>query len=113
VPHSVEPAPFDDTNEILTLPATRRYIKGKTACAKLRRQDLVPCVIFGKSQPEILIQIERRHFQRCFDTTGFRNRKYYIDLEGETHYVVNHQYSADLRTDLPTRATFYRLAPDE
>lgn len=64
-----------------TLQAEKREVKGTTASKRLRREGVVPAVIYGSSQREYMIKLDSKAFSDIAKKQGSQN--FLVDLEIE------------------------------
>jgi hypothetical protein len=62
--------PKPQGDEPFVLDAKMRGISGKKV-SKLRTQGLTPCMIIGRSQPEVMVQVEERKIAAILSKGGF------------------------------------------
>lgn len=68
----------------ISIKGTARKESGSTAAKNLRKEGLVPCVVYGSSDP-VHITVDERQFKKIVYTPNV----YQIDLDVEgTHYMV-------------------------
>ncbi len=65
-----------------TLQAEKRDVKGTTAAKRLRRDGIVPAVIYGSKQREYMIQLNSKSFFDIAKKQGSQNFIVNIEIEG-------------------------------
>lgn len=57
--------------DILEVEAKPREARGTGACNRLRKQDLVPAVLYGHGEPNVLLSMKRREVEDLVDDHNF------------------------------------------
>lgn len=65
-----------------TIPAVARERAGKGAARAVRRQGLVPCVVYGENKDPLSISIDPRVIMKGLESGIFYNTVYDIEVEG-------------------------------
>ncbi|WP_425403352.1 50S ribosomal protein L25/general stress protein Ctc [Hwanghaeella sp.] len=65
-----------------TIPAKTRDRAGKGAARAVRREGLVPCVVYGENKDPLSISIDPRVIMKGLEQGHFFNTIYSIDVEG-------------------------------
>jgi large subunit ribosomal protein L25 len=91
------------------LKAQARAGVGKGAARALRRQGLVPAVIYGDKKDPLPIAIFYNDAQRHIYAGGFLSHIITLDVEGEKHRVIPRDYQLDPVKDLPIHVDFLRI----
>ena len=65
-----------------TIPAVARDRAGKGAARAVRRQGLVPCVVYGENKDPVSISIDPRVIMKGLEGGHFYNTVYAIEVEG-------------------------------
>jgi len=97
-------------SDMLELEATARDRVGKGAARALRRQGLVPCVIYGDKKDPDAIAIERRHIVKQLSTGQFLNSIYMINVSGKKTRVIPRAFELDPVKDMPIHVDFLRVS---
>ncbi len=91
------------------LSATVREKVGKGAARSVRRQGLVPAVIYGGKQPPITINLPDRDVYFKIHGGGFFTTLATIDVAGEKIRTIPRDYQLDPVTDRPLHVDFLRV----
>jgi large subunit ribosomal protein L25 len=57
--------------DILEVEAKPREARGSVACKRLRKQDLVPAILYGHGEPNVLLSMKRRALERLIEDHSF------------------------------------------
>lgn len=57
--------------DILEVEAKPREARGSVACNRLRKQDLVPAVLYGHGEPNVLLSMKRRALEHLIEDHNF------------------------------------------
>ncbi len=79
-------------SDTLELKAQARDRVGKGAARELRRQDMVPAVIYGDKKDPLPIALPRKETSLAIFGGGFMTSILEIDVEGTTHKVLPKDY---------------------
>jgi len=96
-------------SDIVTLPVQKRERAGKGAARAVRREGLVPGVIYGDKQEPVLIQMDPRPLMAEVRKAGFFAHQYDLDLDGKTHRVMAQDVQFHVVTDAPIHVDFLRV----
>lgn len=97
-------------SEQSVLPAAKRERAGKGAARAVRRQGLVPCVVYGDRKDPQMISIEPRHLMRELMGGHFYNTVYELDVEGgKKERALPRDMQLHPVTDLPLHVDFLRV----
>lgn len=91
------------------LKATARERVGKGAARELRRQGLIPAVIYGDKQPPLPIAISYKEAMLRIYRGGFLSHIITIDVNGEKHKVIPRDYQLDPVRDFAQHVDFLRI----
>ncbi len=91
------------------LKAQARDRVGKGAARELRRQGLVPAVIYGGKQPPVTISIPFKEAQKAIYSGGFLSHVLTLDVEGQKHQVIPRDYQLDVVKDFAMHVDFLRV----
>jgi large subunit ribosomal protein L25 len=92
------------------LKAQARDRVGKGAARELRRQGLVPAVIYGGKQPPVTISIPFKEAQKAIYSGGFLSHVITLDVDGQKHQVIPRDYQLDVVKDFAMHVDFLRIA---
>jgi large subunit ribosomal protein L25 len=91
------------------LKAQARSGVGKGAARALRRQGLVPAVIYGDKKPATPIAISFNEINRRIYAGGFLSHSFTIDIDGTKELVIPRDYQLDVVKDFPLHVDFLRI----
>ena len=91
------------------LKAQARSGVGKGAARALRRQGLVPAVIYGDKKPATPIAISFSDINRRIYAGGFLSHTITIDVDGAKETVIPRDYQLDVVKDFPLHVDFLRV----
>jgi large subunit ribosomal protein L25 len=91
------------------LSATVREKVGKGAARAVRRQDMIPAVIYGAKQPPLSITLSGREMQHRIQGGGFFTTLATIDIGSEKVRVIPRDYQLDPVSDRPIHVDFLRV----
>lgn len=93
------------------LKASARSAAGKGAARRLRKQGMIPAVVYGEKQPPTAISMSQRDFSRSispkFFTTVFE-----IDVDGTVETAIPRDVQLDPVSDQPVHVDFLRVSGD-
>ncbi|WP_029059100.1 50S ribosomal protein L25/general stress protein Ctc [Stappia stellulata] len=92
------------------LQASTRDRVGKGAARALRRQGLVPAVIYGDKKPALPIAIPMKESTIALHRGGFMTNLGTIEVDGKTHRVIAKDYQLDPVRDDLIHVDFLRVA---
>jgi large subunit ribosomal protein L25 len=93
----------------LELKAQARTGVGKGAARALRRQGLVPGVIYGDKKDPLPVAIAYKDAHRRIYAGGFLSHIITLDVDGEKHRVIPRDYQLDPVSDFPVHVDFLRV----
>ncbi len=91
------------------LNAQARSLVGKGAARELRRQGLIPAVIYGDKKPPVTIALAFKDAQRAIYAGGFLSHIITLDVDGEKHRVIPRDYQLDPVKDFALHVDFLRV----
>jgi large subunit ribosomal protein L25 len=83
----------------LTIEVNRREVTGKSANRRLRREEMIPAVVYGGGKDPISIQVARKTLIDLFKSGGSENRIFLLKLAGTDQ--TRHARSATCRSTRP------------
>lgn len=98
-------------NQKVELNAQTRAILGSGVRA-LRRQGIVPGVLYGKGQEALSLQIPVKEFSKVLKAAG-ESTLVYLNLDGQTYPTIINEVSHDPVSDEILHADFYKVRLDE
>jgi large subunit ribosomal protein L25 len=91
------------------LTAAMRDRAGKGMARATRRQDRVPCVIYGAGKPPVMISLPMKDLERAVHSTSFVTHMLDIDVDGTSHHVLPRDVQLHPLTDRPIHVDFLRI----
>jgi large subunit ribosomal protein L25 len=91
------------------LKAQARDRVGKGAARALRREGLIPAVIYGDKQPPVGIAISYKDSMQRIYAGGFLSHVITLDVGGEKHRVLPRDYQLDPVRDFAMHVDFLRV----
>lgn len=91
------------------LSATAREKVGKGAARSVRRQGMVPAVIYGGNKPPVAISLAYRDIYFKIHGGGFFTTVATIDVAGEKIRAIPRDYQIDPVSDRPQHVDFLRI----
>lgn len=95
--------------DIAELKATARDRVGKGAARALRREGLIPAVIYGDKKSPLPIAISYKEAMQRIYGGGFKSHVITIDVNGEKHKVIPRDYQLDPVRDFAQHVDFLRV----
>jgi len=91
------------------LKASVRDRVGKGAARELRRNGLVPAVIYGDKKPPLSIAVSYKDTFRKIHDGGFLSRIITVEVDGEKHRVIPKDYQLEPVRDFLVHVDFLRV----
>ena len=91
--------------------ATARPRAGKGAARQVRREGMVPGVIYGDKQPAVTIALESNHLSRVIGKGKFVSTLFTLDVDGAKTRVIPRDVQLDPVKDFPLHVDFQRVGP--
>jgi large subunit ribosomal protein L25 len=91
------------------LKAQARNGVGKGAARELRRQGLIPAVIYGDKKPPVPVTITFKDAMKRIYDGGFLSHVITLDVDGEKHRVIPRDYQLDPVKDRALHVDFLRI----
>jgi len=91
------------------LKATARPKAGKGAARAVRREGLVPGVIYGDKKPPLTIALDHKDLRQKIYAGRFLTTLYDIEIDGAKHRVIPRDFQLDPVKDHPVHVDFMRL----
>ncbi len=91
------------------LKAQARSGVGKGAARALRREGLIPAVIYGDKKPPLPITISYNDAMKRIYAGGFLSHIVTLDVDGEKHRVIPRDYQLDVVKDKALHVDFLRV----
>jgi large subunit ribosomal protein L25 len=96
--------------QVTTLAAEMRDRATKGTARAVRRQNLIPAVIYGDKQPPISISLEHAMLARHVDKSGFMTHLFDLEIAGKKHRVLPRDVQYDPLSDRPIHVDFLRVS---
>jgi len=97
-------------SDLLTLSAETRDRVGKGASRALRRENRVPCVIYGNKEDPLGIHVEEKMLLKALHTGHFFNSVIMITVDGKQVRTLPKDVAFHPVTDRPIHADFLRIS---
>ena len=94
------------------LSAQLRNRTGKGAARELRRNQMVPAVIYGDKKDPLAIALPVKQLTTRIHSGGFLTTLATIDIDGTKHQVLPKDYQTDPIRDFITHVDFLRISKD-
>jgi len=91
------------------LKAQARDRVGKGAARALRREGLIPAVIYGDKKPPVTVSITYKDAMKSIYAGGFLSHIITLDVDGEKHRVIPRDYQLDPVRDFAMHVDFLRV----
>lgn len=89
--------------------ASARDRVGKGAARAVRRQGLVPAVIYGGGQPPVSIALDFNQTKQLIFAGHFLTTIFEVEVGSQTHRVIPRDYQLDPVKDTPLHVDFLRV----
>ena len=96
----------------VALKATPRPRVGKGAARAVRREGLVPAVIYGDKKPPEPIALQFNEILKLVYSGTFMTNVLEIEVDGKTSRVIPRDYQLDPIKDMPVHVDFLRITAD-
>ena len=91
------------------LKAQARTGVGKGAARALRREGLIPAVIYGDKKPPLPVTISYNEAMKRIYAGGFLSHVITLDVDGQKHKVIPRDYQLDPVKDKALHVDFLRI----
>ena len=98
--------------EIQTLAAAGRPLAGKGPARAVRRNGLVPAIIYGNDDAPLPVSVERKALELALHQEGFFTRLLDVAIDGRSHRVLPREVQYHPVTDTPLHVDFLRFSAD-
>ena len=95
----------------IELQAQKRIVLGAKV-EKLRKDGVLPAVLYGKGQEALSLQVPLKDFERVLKSAG-ESTLVYLNLDGAEYPTIIHDVSRDPVKGAPVHADFYKVRLDE
>jgi len=93
----------------IELKASVRERVGKGAARELRRENLIPAVIYGDKQNPLSIALSTKDVTRSIHSGGSLSTTINVDVDGKKHHVIPRDYQLDPVRDFVLHVDFLRV----
>ncbi len=94
------------------LKASPRKSSGKGAARQLRRNGMVPAVIYGDKKEPVSIALPIKELSQKLHGGGFLTTLATLDVDGDKHQVLPKDFQVDPVRDFITHVDFLRITKD-
>jgi len=94
------------------LPAVKRERAGKGAARAVRKEGLVPGVIYGDKQEPVLLSMDPRVILSEMARPGFWTRQFEVEIDGKKTLTLCQDLQVHVVTDAPIHIDFLRIRED-
>lgn len=92
------------------LNATKREKAGKGASRAIRREGLIPAVIYGDKKEPLAIALEEKVLVAEMGKAGIWTRQYEVNVDGSKHLVLCQDIQKHPVSNRPVHADFLRIS---
>lgn len=96
-------------SDSIELKAQSRDRLGKGASRELRRNNMVPAVIYGDNKDPLAIAVPIKELTMLIHSGGFQNTILEVEVDGDKHRVLPKDYQQDPVRDFFTHVDFLRV----
>lgn len=96
-------------SDSIELKAQVRERAGKGAARELRRNSMVPAVIYGDNKDPLMISLPYKELSIVIKSGGFLNTVLDIEVDGKKHKVLPKDYQLEPVRDFFTHVDFLRI----
>lgn len=96
-------------SDTIELKAQTRDRVGKGASRELRRNSMVPAVIYGDNKDPLSIALPYKELSLLINSGGFQNTVLELDVDGAKHRVLPKDYQREPVRDFFTHVDFLRV----
>ncbi len=95
----------------ITLTAHARERVGKGASRALRREGLVPAIIYGDKKDPLPVALPYKELSILLHSGGFLTTVFNLDVDGKTHRVLPKDYQLEPVRDFIAHVDFFAHQP--
>jgi large subunit ribosomal protein L25 len=96
----------------LTLTIHAREKAGKSAARGLRNQGMIPGILYGGKEPNVLLSLDPRDILKGLDHTSFYTTVFKFEVNGKKEQALCKEVQFHPVTDQPIHVDFYRVLKD-
>ena len=96
--------------ELIELKASARKGTGKMANRALRKQKMVPAVVYGGEADPENVALEYKAVRQNYQTGHFLSTVYLLDVDGKQERVIPREVQVDPVRDFPIHVDFMRVS---
>lgn len=97
-------------SQMVELKAAARDVTGKAAMRGIRKQGLVPAVLYGGEGEPRNVTVERKEITKHMQTGHFLSTIYMLNVGGEKIRVIPRDLQLDVVRDFPVHVDFMRIS---
>jgi large subunit ribosomal protein L25 len=101
-----------DMTDVITFEVQKRDRAGKGAARAIRREGLVPGVIYGDKQAPVMFAMDPRPLIAALNKPGFYTHQYSVVVDGEAHTCMAQDVQFGVVSDFPMHLDFLRVGKD-
>lgn len=98
---------------IITVKAERREIFGKNASRRIRRNDMIPAILYGKSEASVPLTVKKKDIFEILKSETGENTVFKVSFDTETKNTMIKELQSDPVTDEILHADLIQIALDE
>lgn len=97
-------------SKVTEIQALPREPRGKGGARTVRREGLVPGVIYGDNKPPVHFKLDPRILVAEMNRSGFKAHQFDVTVDGATHRVLAQDVQTHPVKDYPTHVDFLRIS---
>lgn len=98
--------------DVLKFEAQEKTATGKSASKKLRNDNLVPAIVYGNNEPNLMICLPLNKFNTEYQKGGMKTKLVEITLNGKTITTLPKDIQLHPVTDVPEHIDLLRIGKD-
>lgn len=100
-------------SELITLTASKRDVIGKGASRRLRKEETIPGIIYGKSVAPVSLQFEHRDLLRLIKNKAALSSLIHLDVDGQAYKVLVKDIQRHVYKNKVMHIEFQALSSDD
>ena len=97
----------------ITVKAERREIFGKNASRRIRRNGMIPVILYGKSEANVPLTVKKKDIFEILRSEAGENTVFKVSFDTKTKNTMIKELQSDPVTDEILHADLIQIAPDE
>lgn len=97
----------------ITVKAERREIFGKNASRRIRRNDMIPAILYGKNEASVPLTLKKKDIFEILKSETGENTVFKVSFDTETKNIMIKELQSDPVTDEILHADLIQIAMDE